>query len=664
MTRCFHVSTVLLPFLLAASATAQQPPGLPDGAEELLLREKARAAVEDALDRDRQEAETGLARTDRFVRIVEDLVAEGPPVVPFLANELNQALPDSYFLCAYALGSIGTPEAAEALRQAIDKANRERGQFPEVRKAWAAFGLGLAGDAGAIDLLFEGRHDSAHVPIYSGMTVVEAIGLLTSPESTAHILDQVNLLAEQPERAMLRMHLLRSLRHLGDPTAAPALLKLAEEPDARHRREVVRALAALDHPEALAAALSALDDGDPMVRRVAALTLESAERPVKVARLRQKLAEETDLQTRGALIRMIGDRAGDDALELLRHHYETSSGMDRVFVIEALENIANDAVLPLLRKALSDGDARVAARAPLAIGSIGTRKAIDLLIETVGSSNWNAVQGSVQELRQRRVTRAAPAISKQLLEVQLAGVLKDPTLRYRSELLADSLVRLGYAETVDELRKAIARQIDPRLKLQLEQSVASLELIKRNGQDVDAWITSSRSPDEETRRLAYERLAGIGGVKAAKALSASFGRVEPDEGIEVLRALGVAGGEPALSTFERVLADPEFDEAARWGLRDMAAWSALRTGGHRMEEALERSVRRRGARDPKVAVYYVLAAREKALPLIEEHRISRLRFIRWTRGEELHSLDRLVRRVRLGRSLHEFDLPPEKLRFR
>ena len=97
------------------------------------------------------------------------------------------------------------------------------------------------------DLVISGVNLGANIGhdlTYSG-TVIEAIAIQTYPRGTSHLLDQANRLKENPERAMQRVYVLRALARVADPASVPALLRLTDEPDPRHRREVARALAAM-----------------------------------------------------------------------------------------------------------------------------------------------------------------------------------------------------------------------------------------------------------------------------------------------------------------------------------------------------------------------------------------------------------------------------------
>jgi hypothetical protein len=72
---------------------------------------------------------------------------------------------------------------------------------------------------------------------------------------------------------------------------------------------------------------------------------------------------------------------------------------------------------------------------------------------------------------------------------------------------------------------------------------------------------------------------------------------------------------------------------------------------------------RREGRDAKVTVYLGLLGGEEAVPTLDRVRLTSMRYLKWSRGKELESMDRLRRRILNGASLAEYEVPPERLRF-
>jgi hypothetical protein len=256
-------------------------------------------------------------------------------------------------------------------------------------------------------------------------------------------------------------------------------------------------------------------------------------------------------------------------------------------------------------------------------------------------------------------------VSDRLLKVEMYRVVREAEHRYRPELLADAVVALGFTKALEGLKQATAKQVDALLIESMQDNIAQLEALRANADDLEKWIETASSPRREIRVLAYRQLAKQGGSQAAKALVTAFGRVETEEGVELLEAVGVMEAEPAvLDLLHRVLTGPEFDVVERLPLRDMAAWSARRIGGKRMVESLLAAVERRDGRDAAVLVYLLLSDRERALATLEHYRVRRMHYLQWQRGVEFEVLDRIARRIETGRSLARYEVPPSKLEFR
>ena len=664
--REFRSTLIALPLVLscAAGSAAQQTPSAVPVAEELIAQERMRSAVEQALALYRTPTDNGDEQNDNLVRAADDLVQVGPGVVPFLAAELEQILPESYFFAAYALGRLGTPEAAAALRGAIERADQEPGDYPLTRKSWAIYGLGLAGESDAIRLLYEGRHRTGLLPIHSGTTVLEAVALQTQPDSVPRLLELVDRFAGDDDLRPERSAALRALWRLADPAAVPTLRKVMTEEDRHMRQEAARALACIRTPQALEAALAALNDPASRVRRLTAISLDRGQAEFDPGLVLERLEVEEDARARAPLFDLLVERLGTPAIPWMQDHWDDASAEDRLAMMAALERLPSPQALPLLERGLRDPDVLVVTRAVSTLGAIGGGEAVKRLRLAIHSPSWSVVRAAVEQLVRMREYGAADTISERLLKVELYRVVRQAEQRYRPELLAEALVSLRYTKALEGLKRATGKQVDPALIESLRRVVDQLEALKANGNDRDRWIEATRSPRREIRVLAYQRLAEIGGEAAAQTLAGAFGRVEADEGLELLRALGELNEAPVLDLLDRVLTGPEFDRVERLALRDMAAWSARRIGGERMSAALRAAVERRDGRDAKVLVYLLMLDGKRALPTLERYRLPRMHYLKWTRGKELEALDRIGRAITAGRSLARFDLPPEDLEFR
>ena len=193
---------------LCVPLAADQPPAAQDSSERLIAQERARGAVEAALEDYLSPTTSAEARIDGTITAVEHLATVGPEVVPYLINELEHEIPGTFDFCAYALGYQHGPEAEAALREAMKRADEVDNSFGRARKAWAGWGLALQGKAESVDLFNEGKQLTSYYTMHDDTTVIESAGLLTAPESIPLLLAQ---LEEHRELKRYRTWTLRAL---------------------------------------------------------------------------------------------------------------------------------------------------------------------------------------------------------------------------------------------------------------------------------------------------------------------------------------------------------------------------------------------------------------------------------------------------------------------
>jgi HEAT repeat protein len=648
--------------LCAAAVPAQDTSASDTTAEELIAREELRQTVEDALALYQRDEENGAVKNHNFLQAVESVVAAGTDTVPLLAGELDQALPDSFFFCAYALGRLGTPEAEEALRRALERTRAEPGNYAHARQGWASYGLALMGVTDAVKLVYEGRHKAGHLPMQRGVTMIEAIALQLGAPAVPPLLELVDRAAVEEDLRGERIFVLRALWRIPNPAAVSKLLEVAAEEDFRMRREAVRALAFIRGPEALPAVWAALDDPEATVRQVAAAAIERSEAKVSLELLQKKLETETLPGVRAAYYRMLADRGGAAVVPFLLTQWGRPEAIDRKNLVRAAGSTRSKKAYPLLRGALGDQNRRVSTQAVAALAEMGDDQAIEQLFNCLHAQQWDIVQTAAEKITELNLPGGGAAITERLTRVELGGVMKDAGHRYRADMLARLLVRLRYVEALEPLREATERQLDPMLIRSMETAIDELELLKKLGRDRKEWAAVLGSPQRHLRSLAYERLGELGDEESARSLVRAFGRVAPDEGAEILRACRETNAEAAQALIERVLTEPAFDRAETASLRDEAAWSARSVGGERMRNALLRSAERTGGASAHVLVYLAVLDGKAALPLLERYRVPRMRNPSTLQGKQMEKLDWLARRIEEGRSTHLFDLPPETLR--
>jgi HEAT repeat protein len=659
--RSIDPAVVLLVLLLPAVAVAQ--PASPSGvAEELIERERLRATVQETYEEVLVPVEEANEQVEFFVESALRLAALGPDVVPYVVNELEQQAPRTFFFSAYVLGHIGGPAAEAALRREIERADEQWGRYAQTRKAWAAYALGLMGVAEAVDLLTAGKHSIPGYPMHADTSVLEATALLTSPASAPRLTSQLERFAGLEEKKVERSFVVKALGRLGDPAVVPAVVEsLQGETVEVIRRDAALALRATPLEATQAPLVAALEDPSPRVRAAAALALEALQPENGVQIALGALENESSANVRGPLYRLLAEQGGVEQLPALVGFWGRPDSMDRFYLVGALAPLRAEGAFETLKAALHDGASRVMVRACAALGTLGTPEALALLTSEIDAQDWVRAQSVIETILEIDHTDAAPRIAARLVDHELAGVVDDPRSRGRIELLLRALVELRYTGPVEALAAATERQVDAMLVRLLNGPLEQLRLIKENGDDVDRWLAAARSEDEAARLLAYERLAEIGDPRAAAPLAARFGRTEPDEGVQLLRALASLDSPASRELIRRVLTSPAFDGVRYLSLREMAAWAATRYGGDDMTALLRQAVERQEGRDAKVLIYLALLDGRGALPVLERWRIPRMRYLRWGRGLEQEKLDWLARELRAGRPLDSVDQPPERL---
>ena len=663
--RSFCLTALLL---TAGSVAVGQSPTTPsDAALELIELERVRSVVDEAFELMTREAADGAESLEFMVRAADILENEGPAAVPFLIDELKQELPGTGLFCAYSLGLIGSPEALEALRQASDRAEKLRGRLAKHQKGWACYGLGLAGEVDAVRRINTGRHQVGKYPVHGSTSYLEAIAVRVGQPSVPELLRQLDRYGEEEslEFATRRSYVIRALGLVAAPETAEPLGKLAmDAPLGVHRREAVHALEAIGTEQVVAPLIAALQDGDPRVCKSASAALNQLLPAEALSPVLEALKTEENGIVRGTLYQVVAGLKGPAALELLRPYWPGTDVHDRIGLLKAVAIADPLGGFDIVREAIDDSDFRISIPAVNIVATVDTPEARSLLLKIVGSQHWPLAQTAIELASAEQLEGAGTVIAERLFANELAGNVTEPATRSMIEIMTHALVQLDHVESAELLRQRATKQRDAGLAIDLRAAADLLDLIVAAGDaPVEPWLAVADSEDPARRMLAYRKLAEAGSLEALQALCRRFGRVGPKDGLEILRLLGTQDSEAGRELLTRVLIAPEFDSYRTLGLRDMAAWSTRRLGGAEAEAALLASIERRDGRDARVMVYYAVLAGERALPVYASFRAPRLRYLGAYRGREMHSLDRLVRRIADGDSIDAFDVEPSRLVF-
>ncbi len=630
-------------------------------AQELLEHERVRAAVESLL----REVASSAPDADPYAA-TDRIVALGPPVVPFMVSELTAPLTPFFPTACDVLGRVKTPESTQALRDALEAANRDASTLAGKRKLWAVYGLALQGDPEAVDLLDAGERKAARSELFERMSGIEVAAVLTAPASVPRLLKQLEVHAASPENDLDAAAVLDALGWIGDPSTAGVVGAQLRNPSPRVRVAAARAYGLTAGSSAADRLLALLDDKeekDDGVREAAAFALQDLAPKEKVDAMLARLAVENDTNVRGALYRTLAVVGGERMVEPLRACWGRPDWEDRSDLLAALGILGSRKSLNILRSALRDKDDLVVLQAAESLHEIGGSGAVDTLLALLGDGRWPVVESAIDHLVNLHEERAAPRIAERLLRERLSGPVTDPAARSPIRIMGDALVSMHFTDPLPAIREAARVQTDPPVVSYLQGLIKRLGVLDANKDDRDRWIRTLESPDPEIRGLGYGRLGDLGGSGAVKALMGTFDRVSRDEGVEILRALGRIRSAEGAPLVERVLLDDAFDAHPRRPLRNMAAWAARQIGGARMVDALKRCAERREGRDMDVLVYLGVLAGPDSLPTLRSVRVVRLRHFELTRGLEEKRLDWMIRELSAGRPIRSLDDTPDRLEF-
>ncbi len=169
---------------------------------------------------------------------------------------------------------------------------------------------------GPRDYLQEVRGGTANRRWQAAFELSRSLGNLP-PEERAELTAETlrvfeTLSPKRPDDLLVRRYLVLVLGRLGEPSAVPALLQAAKEPDPDTRLYAIWALGKIGGPEGFETVLESSQSDDPGARKMAAYVLGSLGDPRAVPRL-QVLAEDrvADVRWNAAIaLAELGDRSG------------------------------------------------------------------------------------------------------------------------------------------------------------------------------------------------------------------------------------------------------------------------------------------------------------------------------------------------------------------
>ncbi len=295
-------------------AEAQQPaaPEASAASREMIELEKTRAAFEAVL--------AGIGKGElEYEQAREKLVALGPAVIPFAQSEtIGRGKAVLFLLMTTVLGDLKTEDATKALRESVVRAEKATGPVRGKKKMWACYGLALAGQPDAVDLLNSDELPAGDIELFERETAVEVLGTLLAPGSIPRLAAQAKRFSPRTDMQSQLVPILDALGRTADPSALPHLLPFLKHSNAEVREAAARAIGRLGDPAGVAPLMEMLADADSAPRAAAAEALADLKATVNPAEIVARLDAEPERAVRVALYTLLARISGESALEVLR----------------------------------------------------------------------------------------------------------------------------------------------------------------------------------------------------------------------------------------------------------------------------------------------------------------------------------------------------------
>jgi HEAT repeat protein len=381
---------------IAASGAGETVGG--NDTDAFIAREKIRADVESIL----AELNRPGARHDDpriFHNATERLAALGSPVVDFLAAELDQPSVATYNIAAYALGLVGTPEAAAALKRAIARADDQRGKFNAAQKVWSVYGLAVLGDVEAVTLLESGPNRVGYEEFMNELNLLQTVSILTAPESVPILVEHLATHSKAEDSLRPLWETLEALALVVNPSVREHVVPFLDHESWLVRRGAIHVLTGLQDPAADADRLiAALSDPEERVARAAAEGLAALQPASHVKQILAALENEQRTSVRLYLYVALASILDDAAIDILGTHWGRPVYLDRLWIVDAVGKIGDPKGVNLLRVALRDPDLAVVIRAMDSLRRIDTPGARDALLAQHRDQRWPVASAAIGAL--------------------------------------------------------------------------------------------------------------------------------------------------------------------------------------------------------------------------------------------------------------------------
>lgn len=486
-----------------------------------------------------------------IARLVEMTMAE-PPVDGAAADALRR------------LGPAATGALLAAIREG-DSARRLR-LLPIVGYAAASFddlvlclgdpdaevraracdALARLGNTAAVTALFKLLGDRDGRVSHAASAAIQSLG---SQESKRLALEQARSEEPRTRRAAIRI-----IAYFGYPEGLDVLVSAIDDEDEKIREAAIYGLPLIDDPKAVSALLAHATHASARVRAAVARALGQTSRAPEVERVLEAALGDADPWVRYYACQSLGRLAIESAVARLVERLDDESGQVRVAAVEALAHLEDARAAAALARAARSADPDIRRAALVGLG-IGRRPdSIPTLREAASAPDPATRLVAIGALSEQEGAEVVPT---------LAHAASDPDEGVRNAAIgylstrpgADAthalLAQLGRPEVRERVLDALAVAADERVEAVLTMLegasaddapnlVAALSRMRRPSSQA-ALGAALTMTNVHARRASAAALAALGTTEAREALVRS-GMADPDADV---RRIAAAAARPA-----------------------------------------------------------------------------------------------------------------------
>ncbi len=433
--------------------------------------------------------------------------------------------------------------------------------------------LGEIGSNKAIEPLIQFFRDQSYFERSVRKDVVRILGKIGSDKAI-----EILIQALKDEHYEIRYEAAEALGKIGNDRAFEPLCKSFKDNHYTVREYVAEALRRIDNDKTIGFLMQALKDKNDDVCKSAAEALGKIGGNKAIAALIQSLKGKED-SLRCEIVIALGKIGGDKAIKALIKILKEQVDYASVEAAIALGKIGSDKAIDALGQALHQGY-YLADESSKALLKIGSKKAIDTLNQSLNSSDYNAnaiveLGVALGEIGSEKAIKLLVKILKShsswntLYTDQEAALLgkigSNKAIEYLSQALQDEekWVRIKAAEWLgkignDKVIKPLIQAFQDEEKWVRVTVVEALGKIKSE-KVVKTLIQALKDQDDEVRWSAAKASLKINSEKGVKSLIQvliqSLKSQEPYVGSSAAEALGKIGGNEAVEALIQVLKD-------------------------------------------------------------------------------------------------------------